>query len=77
MHQKSSKVSLETFVGHFAFARSVLWLLGSTMLLNYFSSEILNDKVLKYFSAGYQFYVLFVIYAFVQLMEGLKCVRVI
>ena len=64
-------------LGHFVFARNITWIVVGTTVLVFFSSEIQDDEIKKGFLVGYQFYVLFAIYAYMQLLEGLKYVRYI
>lgn len=66
----------EKLLGRFALVRSVTWVFVSTFLLANSSESIQGLDVLKIFGAVYQFYALFCIYAYVQLMEGLKYVRI-
>lgn len=64
----------EKLLGRFTLLRSVTWVFVSTFLLA--DSPGSDHNPLKIFGAVYQFYVLFCIYAYVQLMEGLKYVRI-
>ena len=72
--EDKSKYSKEQMFGHFLVARSVLWLIPISSILSAFCNEIVSDTMRKYVPACYQFYVLFSIYAHVQLIEGLKYV---
>jgi hypothetical protein len=74
MADKSLKYSLERNLGHLAFARSVLWLVSGTVLLDFFTDKIQDDLCQSIFYGVCQFYVLFAIYAYMQLLEGLKIV---
>lgn len=74
MLTKGSKKSVSHVqaLGHFALVRSVLWVITITALLGNNFDEIRGSIPKKYFSAFYQFYAMFAIYAYIQLMEGLK-----
>jgi hypothetical protein len=67
----SSKYSLERFVGHFSLFRNVFWVVLIIILIDYDTTSFREDFT-KYFFAGYQFYVLFAIYACICFDEGLK-----
>lgn len=69
-----TKTTPSKIIAHFSFARSVLWLIVITVLFEIYFNEIHEDFVRKYFSAIYQFYVLFSIYAYVKLIDGLNYV---
>lgn len=68
----SSNYVWEKNLGRFSAARSVLWVLVISVFLTFDPDSTRNESITKYFSAGYQFYVLFCIYAYVQMLEGLK-----
>lgn len=67
-----SNIQIESFIGHFSFFRSVLWVIAVNLLASNYFEELQNDPVRKYFSVCYQFYVFFAIYAYMQLMQGLR-----